>query len=631
MAGSGYIQVPPDSTGKQVDMVSATVGGVTVSRQVFALANNADGQTIAEVVAASASTGAVGVVVRPTTATVALVTGTTVTVDGTVNISAMPAIGVSIGAVAISGTALVSGVVNISAMPAITGSVGINSIGTVTVTGGVAISGTAQVAIGTAINVNPIALSAGTANIGSINHISRSVVAVVAGFYPNSSGATNTIQVADSANSAIRVNIVAGGTGGGLVSVTGTVAVSGAVSLAAGTANIGSINNISATVLVAGSLSIGSFLDAGSYTAAQANVTIMGGVFGDSYTALTTSQGGAVKITSARAIHVNMRDSAGNELSTGTANIVGVVSLAAGTANIGSINNISATVTCVSSGFFDSSAGSTTLVRVGDSANSAVRVNIVAGGTGGGLVSVTGTVATNSTIVGISAGVVLPVNIGAISSGVILPVNLVAASAGVSVAINAISAGVSLAINAISAGVGIKVSGGVSLAAGTANIGSINNISATVNTSAFIAGISAGVTIGINSISATVNTNLLAVSAGVGINTYFRAPAIPSASRGPTCATVSTSAAVQLIATPGAGANLYVTKIAASNLGGTFCAVRVGTSATPSNIVMGVASAGGGFVMDFDPPWMLSASERAICSIKPNNSYVVVNAHFYVV
>lgn len=584
MAGSGYIQVPPDSTGKQVDMVSATVGGVTVARQVFALANAADGQTIAEVIAASASTGAVGVVVRPTTATVALVTGATVTL---------------------------SGPVDISAMPAITGSVGINSIGTVTVTGGVAISGTAQVAIGTAINVNPIALSAGTANIGSLNHISRSVVTVVAGFYPNSAGATNTIQVADSANSAIRVNIVAGGTGGGLVSVTGTVVVAGVVSLGAGTANIGTINNVSATVNTVARLVTGGAYD---NTAGDAlKVLIVGGGTG----------GGTVTLSSGATVR----------------------------------------------GFFDSSAGSTTLVRVGDSANSALRVNVVAGGTGGGTIDRISATTIVAGVVSLGAGTA---NIGTIND----------ISRTVQVAI-----GTPFTINNISAAV--AVTGTVSLGAGTANIGDLNAISRTVQVAvgtpftlqgisttvnvavatpftlqgisttvtvagvislgagasvgALITGVSNGVainistmpaitgSIGINSISAGVSIAINAISAGVSINSYFRAPAITSASRGPTCATVSTSAAVQLIATPGAGANIYVTKIAASNLGGTFTAVRVGTSASANAIVMGVASAGGGFVMDFNPPWMLSASERAICSIKPNNSYVVVNAHFYVI
>lgn len=589
MAGTGYIQVPPDSTGKQVDMVSATVGGVTVARQVFALANAADGQTIAEVVAASASTGAVGVVVRPTTATVALVTGATVTL---------------------------SGPVDISAMPAITGSVGINSIGTVTVTGGVAISGTAQVAIGTAINVNPIALSAGTANIGSLNHISRSVVTVVAGFYPNSAGATNTIQVADSANSAIRVNIVAGGTGGGLVSVTGTVVVAGVVSLGAGTANIGTINNVSATVNTVARLVTGGAYD---NTAGDAlKVLIVGGGTG----------GGTVTLSSGATVR----------------------------------------------GFFDSSAGSTTLVRVGDSANSALRVNVVAGGTGGGTIDRISATTIVAGVVSLGAGTA---NIGTIND----------ISRTVQVAI-----GTPFTINNISAAV--AVTGTVSLGAGTANIGDLNAISRTVqvavgtpftlqgiSTTVTVAGvvslgagasvgalitgvsngvainistmpaitgsiginsisagvsiainaISAGVTIGINSISATVNTNLVAVSAGVAINTQARAPAVMSASRGPKCVTASTSANVTLIASPGAGANIYIKQIGFHNFSTTFTAMRVGTSASVQTIVVAAQSSGGGAVYNFDPPWMLSASEAALCSVKPNANYGVFNVQFYVI
>lgn len=558
MAGTGYIQVPPDSTGKQVDMVSATVGGVSVARQVFALANAADGQTIAEVVAASASTGAVGVVVRPTTATVALVTGATVTL---------------------------SGPVDISAMPAITGSVGINSIGTVTVTGGVAISGTAQVAIGTAINVNPIALSAGAANIGFINHISRTCV------------------------------------------------VAGVVSLGAGTAVIGDLNAISRTVQVA----VGT-----PFTLNNISATV------NTVARLVT--GGAYDNTAGDALKV---------LIVGGGTGGGTVTLSSG-----------ATVR----GFFDSSAGSTTLVRVGDSANSALRVNVVAGGTGGGTIDRISATTIVAGVVSLGAGTA---NIGTIND----------ISRTVQVAI-----GTPFTINNISAAV--AVTGTVSLGAGTANIGDLNAISRTVqvavgtpftlqgiSTTVTVAGvvslgagasvgalitgvsngvainistmpaitgsiginsisagvsiainaISAGVTIGINSISATVNTNLVAVSAGVAINTQARAPAVMSASRGPRCVTASTSANVTLIASPGAGANIYIKQIGFHNFSTTFTAMRVGTSASVQTIVVAAQSSGGGAVYNFDPPWMLSASEAALCSVKPNANYGVFNVQFYVI
>lgn len=184
---------------------------------------------------------------------------------------------------------------------------------------------------------------------------------------------------------------------------------------------------------------------------------------------------------------------------------------------------------------------------------------------------------------------------------------------------------------ALVTGATVTLSGPVDISAMPAITGSIGINSISAGVSIAINAISAGVTIGINSISATVNTNLVAVSAGVAINTQARAPAVMSASRGPKCVTASTSANVTLIASPGAGANIYIKQIGFHNFSTTFTAMRVGTSASVQTIVVAAQSSGGGAVYTFDPPWMLSASEAALCSVKPNANYGVFNVQFYVI
>ena len=218
-----------------------------------------------------------------------------------------------------------------------------------------------------------------------------------------------------------------------------------------------------------------------------------------------------------------------------------------------------------------------------------------------------------------------------------------------------VSGGVAIsgtALCSITSSIGFNVSGTVALAAGSANIGTINGISATVT----VVNAAGSANIGsINNISATVtvagtvNVNggvaisgsvaLAAGSANIGsinnisatVTVAFANIALTSVSHGPTCVTASTSAVVTLIASPGAGQSVYVTSLAVTNMGTVNTLTRVGTSASTGAVLMGAASAGGGFVMNFSPPWKLSASEACLCSVKPNtagNAYFNVN--FYV-
>ena len=212
-------------------------------------------------------------------------------------------------------------------------------------------------------------------------------------------------------------------------------------------------------------------------------------------------------------------------------------------------------------------------------------------GTEGGLVVrniPSGTQTISGTIDAISAPVVLAA--GAANIGFINNISATVIVAG----IVSLGAGTNL-IGAVSNAAGTALMGAVSLAAGTANIGFINNVSATV----------------------------LAVVAGY-------TPAIMSASHGPKCVTASTSANVTLIASPGAGFNIYVTQLMCGNVSATLTRARIGTSASIATVVQPMAASGGGFVLHFDPPWMLSASEACLCSVKPNVADGFFTVNFFV-
>ena len=288
----------------------------------------------------------------------------------------------------------------------------------------------------------------------------------------------------------------------------------------------------------------------------------------------------------------------------------------AGTFTISTIDSISATVNTVVTGFRD---GSGTAINPIDSANTAIRVNVVAGSGGG------------PTHVSLDAGTA---NIGFINH--ISATTIVAGVISLGAGANNIGF-----INNISATV--VVAGTVSLAAGTANIGFINNISATV--AAVLAAGTANIGF-INNISATVNVafaggvSLAAGTANIGFKNNIGAtvatvvvgytPAIMSASHGPKRVTASTSANVTLIASPGAGANIFVTQIMCGNMSATLTRARIGTSASIATVVQPMAASGGGLVLHFDPPWMLSASEACLCSVKPNVADGFFTVNFFV-
>ena len=468
-----------------------------------------------------------------------------------------------------------------------------------------------------------VSLAAGTANIGTINNISATVNTGLSFVVEKTTG--SQVQVGDSLNAAVRVNIVAGS--------------------ASGPSNI----------------------DNTTYSTGVTTVAPSGFIhFSASATTMTEGRVGAARITAERGVHTNLRNNAGTEIGTpttplsvrvenqsatvvmsfaspqvvnnisatvntvvgaGTANIGGV-SLVAGTANIGFINNISATVTVA--GIIALAAGA---ANIGIVNNISATVNTVVGaGTAniGGVSLVAGT-ANIGFINNISATVTV--------AGIIA---LAAGAANIGI-VNNISATVNTVVGAGASNIGfinhvsatVTVAGIIALTTGTANIGTVNNISATVNT---VVGAGASNIGFINHISATVNVsvqtpftinNISATVTVVTANSWVNN--IPSASHGPIMKILSTSAIVNLTVAPGAGLSIYMTQLYCSNASAVPTGIHLGYSASPEGIVMHMAANGGGFVLNFDPPWKFLSNEQIVCRIDatcPGNVYI--HANFFV-
>jgi hypothetical protein len=170
----------------------------------------------------------------------------------------------------------------------------------------------------------------------------------------------------------------------------------------------------------------------------------------------------------------------------------------------------------------------------------------------------------------------------------------------------------------------VAVTGTIALGAGTANIGTINNISAGIN-----------LQIGISSPALGVNGAFKAAWCdGYGrlvvINNH---PSLYNTnSHGPKCVTCSTSATTAVIAAPGAGLCVYITKIAATNGSATLTRGDVyGASATATAMAsLHMAASGGGFVMDYSPPIKALSNTAVNCRVKPSVSKCMFNVHFYV-
>lgn len=369
--------------------------------------------------------------------------------------------------------------------------------------------------------------------------------------------------------------------------ISATVGVKGQISLAAGTANIGTINDISRTVQVA----IGTPFIIDSISATV-------GVKGQISLAAGTANIGFINNISATVV-----------IAGAVTFTTGQVSLAAGTSNIGIINNISATVVTGLSYVIEKTSNSQ--VQVGDSLNAAVRVNVVAGAAGG-VSQIDGTSFTSQAANFVPIGGMYSVADNSLSdqdAGVCRMTSnrslytTLFHTGGTAVATNT---PLSVAVERISA------TAAVILAAGTANFGTLNNISATV--------VMAG------TVSFGPGT------AGVG-NFFINAqPAQYSASRGPKTVVVSTSVGVVLVAAPAVAEHVYVTMLGVTNASSTLTRADIFAASQTGSMVcrMVLAASGGGFVMHYDPPIKLNSATQLTCRVKPNVSECFFNVHFYV-
>lgn len=231
----------------------------------------------------------------------------------------------------------------------------------------------------------------------------------------------------------------------------------------------------------------------------------------------------------------------------------------------------------------------------------------------------------------------------------LMPAVVLAAGAANIGTINNISAGVVLAAGAAHVGeVNVSIMPAVVLAAGAANIGSINGISANVN----VVIASGANNIGfLNGISATIVAAMVRVkfssSAAIADNTVTMSwadrfgrqvvinnhPALlPSASHGPKTVTLSTSTNAALVAAPGASNSIYVTALTITNGSATLTRADAytGTGTAAPEVAQYLAASGGGFTMKFDPPWQISANTALNARVKPNVSQALATIHFYV-
>jgi hypothetical protein len=141
-----------------------------------------------------------------------------------------------------------------------------------------------------------------------------------AGQYPapidlkKAGGTTIDSDFYDALNHAFKVNVVAGGAGGGLAQLQVGRASDGAF------VNVGYFTGQQSvpTTCVSGCSST-SFADRSAYTFGTTSFGVSGGVFDDTPPAdLTTGLSGAFRVTPKRGLHINLRNQAGTEIGTST-------------------------------------------------------------------------------------------------------------------------------------------------------------------------------------------------------------------------------------------------------------------------------------------------------------------------
>lgn len=116
----------------------------------------------------------------------------------------------------------------------------------------------------------------------------------------------------------------------------------------------------------------------------------------------------------------------------------------------------------------------------------------------------------------------------------------------------------------------------------------------------------------------------------VGAVNLYAPPALASATQGPIAVTVTTTAATQLIAAPGAGLSIYVTDLYLTNSGtDTVVSFREGAAGTIRiSLFTGKTAANG--TMPLNIPWKLPANTALAATMTVASVSVFVNVQYFV-
>lgn len=151
---------------------------------------------------------------------------------------------------------------------------------------------------------------------------------------------------------------------------------------------------------------------------------------------------------------------------------------------------------------------------------------------------------------------------------------------------------------------GTATIGSVALGAGTATVG-------TVVLNALPAGTATIGSVVLGAGTATAGTVHLATTEAVCINTQ---PSTATDSRGPKTVAVTTSGTTALVTAGGASVSNYITCIMANNTATTVSA-KLSISDGTTRVRSSLAANGGGYVLNFNPPWKLPGNTALNASI----------------
>lgn len=164
---------------------------------------------------------------------------------------------------------------------------------------------------------------------------------------------------------------------------------------------------------------------------------------------------------------------------------------------------------------------------------------------------------------------------------------------------------------------GTATVGSVILSPGTATVG-------TVNINAVPAGTATIGSVILGAGTATAGTVHLATTESVTLNTQ---PSTATDARGPRVTNVTASGSTSLATAPGTNTSLYITSIMANNTA-TTVSPKLSLSDGSTRVRSSLAANGGGFVMPFNPPWKLPGNTALNASVTAAAD-IEITVHYY--